>query len=200
MFSGFSLAHSSMVRAFWMLKVSSSKKNSFTHGQYSLALAISAATAVRGPLAPGMSAERLRPQAERALRRAAARGVQRHERIEQERHVVAAGIDVALVDVHHVRQSVEILNRGTVRIVNDLSIRAAIGDAENLAQRLAVGKFHGRVVELAPHDKIDGRAFLERLLRQGRNVRPHERDLQPRDWQPSSRPPARCRPGSPECW
>src|SRR5438067_11997092 len=44
MFSGFSFAQSSMVRAFWMLKVSSSKKNSFTFGQYSLALAISAAT------------------------------------------------------------------------------------------------------------------------------------------------------------
>jgi hypothetical protein len=43
--SGFSLAQSSMVRAFWMLKVSSSKKNSFTSGQYSLALAISRATA-----------------------------------------------------------------------------------------------------------------------------------------------------------
>src|SRR5947209_19113201 len=42
--SGFSLAQSSMVRAFWMLKVSSSKKNSFTLGQYSLALAISRAT------------------------------------------------------------------------------------------------------------------------------------------------------------
>src|SRR5205823_1323618 len=41
---GLSLLHSSMVRAFWMLKVSSSKKNSFTFGQYSLALAISAAT------------------------------------------------------------------------------------------------------------------------------------------------------------
>src|SRR5947209_3568940 len=43
-FSGFSLAQSSMVRAFWILKVSSSKKNSFTFGQYSLALAISRAT------------------------------------------------------------------------------------------------------------------------------------------------------------
>src|ERR1035438_5921025 len=41
---GLSLAHNSMVRAFWMLKVSSSKKNSFTYGQYSLALAISRAT------------------------------------------------------------------------------------------------------------------------------------------------------------
>src|SRR4029077_20365478 len=43
-FSGFSLAQSSTVRAFWMLKVSSSKKNSLTQGQYSLALAISRAT------------------------------------------------------------------------------------------------------------------------------------------------------------
>src|SRR5579864_1099615 len=49
--SGFNFAQSSMVRAFWMLKVSSSKKNSFTHGQYSLARAISAAT---------LSVERLR--------------------------------------------------------------------------------------------------------------------------------------------
>src|SRR5260370_17693731 len=43
-FCGFSLAQSSMVRAFWMFKVSSSKKNSFTFGQYSWALAISRAT------------------------------------------------------------------------------------------------------------------------------------------------------------
>src|SRR6266436_793297 len=42
--SGFSLAHNSIVRAFWMLKVSSSKKNSFTYGQYFLAFAISRAT------------------------------------------------------------------------------------------------------------------------------------------------------------
>jgi hypothetical protein len=42
--SGFSAAQSSMVRAFWMLKVSSSKKNSLTLGQYCLAFAISAAT------------------------------------------------------------------------------------------------------------------------------------------------------------
>src|SRR3984893_13362097 len=42
--SGFSLAQSSMVRAFWMLKVSSSKKNSLTSGQYCLTFDISAAT------------------------------------------------------------------------------------------------------------------------------------------------------------
>src|ERR1700735_1919856 len=42
--SGFSFEHSSIVGAFWMLKVSSSKKNSFTCGKSFLACAISAAT------------------------------------------------------------------------------------------------------------------------------------------------------------
>jgi hypothetical protein len=42
--SGFSFSQSSMVRAFWMLKVSSSKKNSFTSGKFSLAHFSSAAT------------------------------------------------------------------------------------------------------------------------------------------------------------
>src|SRR5271163_779875 len=42
--SGFSLAHSSIVRAFWMLNVSSSKKNSFTSRQDSFSFDISAAT------------------------------------------------------------------------------------------------------------------------------------------------------------
>src|SRR5215472_18793801 len=52
-FSGLSLEHSSTVRAFWMLKVSSSKKYSFTHGQYSLAWTISAATASEERLRQG---------------------------------------------------------------------------------------------------------------------------------------------------
>src|ERR1700755_1258968 len=42
--SGFSFSQSSMVRAFWMLKVSSSKKYSFTCGKFSFAHFISAAT------------------------------------------------------------------------------------------------------------------------------------------------------------
>src|SRR5215469_1590005 len=41
---GFNLAQSSMVRAFWILNVSSSKKNSFTSGHSCFALAISPAT------------------------------------------------------------------------------------------------------------------------------------------------------------
>src|SRR5581483_4401334 len=51
--SGFNFPHSSMVRAFWILKVSSSKKNSFTLGQYSLACAISRATSSEERLRQG---------------------------------------------------------------------------------------------------------------------------------------------------
>src|ERR1700688_3120952 len=42
--SGFNLAHNSMVCVFCMLNVSSSKKNSFTSGQYCFTFDISAAT------------------------------------------------------------------------------------------------------------------------------------------------------------
>src|SRR5579863_6601529 len=41
---GLSFEQSSMVRCFWMLNVSSSKKNSFTCGKFCFAQAISAAT------------------------------------------------------------------------------------------------------------------------------------------------------------
>ena len=88
--SGFSFSQSSMVRAFWMLKVSSSKKNSFTCGEVLLRPLHLGGHVVGGALAPGVAAERLRPQAEGALRRAAARGVERDVGMQQEGHVVAA--------------------------------------------------------------------------------------------------------------
>ena len=141
-------------------------------------------------LAPRVSAERLRPQAEGALRRTAARGVERDERIEQERHVVAARIDVALVNVDHIGQRVEVGHRRTVGIVNHRAIGTAIGGAQNFAERLAVGVLDGRVVELAAHDEVDGLAVGERLLGKRGDVRADEADLQLRDWPPSSRRPA----------
>ncbi len=75
---------------------------------------------VGGAFAPGMSTQGLRPQAEGALRRAAARGVQRDIRIQQERHVVAGDVEIALVNVGNVGQRVEILNLRGVGIVHDL--------------------------------------------------------------------------------
>src|ERR1035441_1298988 len=54
---------------------------------------------VGGALAPGVAAQRLRPQAEGALRRAAARGIERHKRVQQERHVVLGDVEVASVNL-----------------------------------------------------------------------------------------------------
>src|SRR5271157_3989633 len=103
-----------------------------------------------------MSAECLRPQAERALRRTAARRVKRDEWIKQERHVVATWINISFIHVHHIRQGVEVVYGWTIRIVDDFSVRAAVGDPKDLVQRLAVGKLDRGVVELAPHHKIEG--------------------------------------------
>ena len=50
------------------------------------------------PLAPCVTAEGLRPEAEGALRGAAARGVERDVRVKQERDVVTCDVHVALVD------------------------------------------------------------------------------------------------------
>src|SRR5208337_368749 len=125
-----------------------------------------------------MSTECLRPQAEGALRWAAASRVQRDKRVKQEWHVVAARVDIALVHIYHVGQSVQIFDRGTVCIVNDLTVRAAIRDPENLAQWLAIGEFHCGVVELATYHEVDGCAFCEGPLRQGSDMRTYEGDLQ----------------------
>ena len=60
--------------------------------------------------APAMARVRLRPQAERAHGRAAARRVERNERVQQERNVVAPEVEVALVDLRHPGQLVEVLD------------------------------------------------------------------------------------------
>src|SRR5262249_54050457 len=118
--------------------------------------------AIGRTLAPGMSAERLRPQAEGALRRASARGVEREIRIEQEGNVVAADIEVALVDVDDVGHGVEVFDRGAIGRVQYLAAGVAIADAEDVLQRPAVGELDAGEIELAAYDEIDGGALVER--------------------------------------
>ncbi len=69
---------------------------------------------------------RLRPQAERAHRRAAARGVERNVRIQQERNVVAREIEIALVDLGDPGQLVQIFDDGAFGIVNDVAVLAKL--------------------------------------------------------------------------
>ena len=152
--SGLSFSQSSMVRAFWMLKVSSSKKNSLTSGKFCLAQAHFGSDVIGGALAPGVSAERLRPQAEGALRGAAARGVERDVGMEQEGHVVARHVHVALVNLGGPGHGVEVFHLRAVGVVEDLSV-LLVADAEDLVERFALGKLDHGEIEFAAADKVE---------------------------------------------
>ncbi len=87
--------------------------------------------------------------------------------MKQKRHVVAADVQVAPVNVGDVRKRIQILDRRPVGIVHDLAI-LAIGDAEDLIDRLAVGVFDDGIVEFLAADHVDDFGFIKRLFREGR--------------------------------
>ena len=123
-----------------------------------------------------MSAQRLRPQAEGALSRTAARGVKRHIRIQQERNVVFRDVQIALVDLGDVGQRIQILNLRSVRIVDDLVV-LQIRNAGNLLQRLPLGIIDDGEVEFLAANEINLGALAQRFLRQHGNVRSDKGNL-----------------------
>ena len=131
---------------------------------------------VGGALAPGVTAEGLRPEAEGALRRAAARGVKRDVRVKQEGDVVAGDVHVALVDLGGPGHGVEVFNLGTIGIVDDLAIEL-VADAEDLVEWLSLGKLDDGVVELAAADEVEGGTLVEGAIRVGGHRRPDEGDF-----------------------
>ena len=124
----------------------------------------------------GCPLKRLRPQAERTLRRAAARGVERNKRVQQKRNVVARYVEIALVNFGDVRQRVQILNLRSVGIVHDLSV-LQVRHASDLRQRLAVRVVDDRVVKFLAANEINLRAIAQRFFRQHAHVRPHKGNL-----------------------
>ena len=102
-----------------------------------------------------MAGVRLRPQAERAHRRAAARGVERDERIQQERNVVAREVEIALVDLGDPGQLIQILDERRLPGLWTMLPSLAEADAGQLFERLALGVVGDLVIELAAHDEID---------------------------------------------
>ena len=130
---------------------------------------------------PGMPRNGLWPHAEGTERRAAARGVERHVRMQQERHVIALDLQVALVNVRRERQRIQLfgVQLRALRVVNDLAV-FAVADALNLAERLPVRVFHHRVIELPARHKINVFAGHHRFVRLDVPVRPHERNLHAR--------------------
>jgi len=131
---------------------------------------------VGGALAPGVAGEGLGPEAEGALRRAAAGGVERDVRVQQERHVVAGDVHVALVDLGGPGHGVQILDLRTIGIVLDDAAGVLVGDAEDLIQRLAVGVLDDGEVELAAADEVDDVALVEGAIRVRGDRRPDEGD------------------------
>ena len=130
---------------------------------------------VGGALAPGVTAEGLRPQAEGALRRAAARGVERDVGMEQEGHVVARHVHVALVDLGGPGHRVQVFDLRAVGVVDDLAV-LLVADAENLVERLALGKLDDRVIELAAADEVERRALVQGAVRVGGDRRADKGD------------------------
>src|SRR3954464_508042 len=108
-----------------------------------------------------MSAQGLRPQTKRTLRRASTGRVQRHVRTKQKGDVVFRDIQVAPVDVGDVRQSVQILDLRGVRIVDDLPIFQK-RSPRNLLQWFALGVIHDGKIEFFAADKIDLRTLPQR--------------------------------------
>ena len=119
----------------------------------------------------------LRPQAEGAQRRAAARGVEGDERVQQERNVVARDVQIALVDLGHPGQRVQIFDGRPFRVVDHAAVLAE-AHAGQLLERLALGVIGDLVIELAPHHEIDGLVRQQRLFRLDGHRRPHEGHLQ----------------------
>src|SRR6185312_17501018 len=103
-------------------------------------------------------------EAEGAHGRTAARGIKREKRVQQERNVVARGVEVALVDFRDPGKLVELFDGRRLRVVDDLPVFAEAG-AGDFFERLAVRVVADLVVEFAADDEVDGGAGVERLFR-----------------------------------
>ena len=126
-----------------------------------------------------MSPDRLRPQTERAFRPAAPSRIERHVRMQQIANRVVLDDEVALVNVHHERQRVHILEHGTVRRVSDRAVRLE-AEPEDGIEPAALSDFLDREVELVPRDEVDRRGRRQRPFGIHCDVRADESDPQRR--------------------
>ena len=92
-------------------------------------------------------------------------------------HVVPRHIQIAFIDVGHVRQRVKVFDLRTIGIVHHASV-LTVGNAEDLFERLALRELYDRVVELLATNEVDGLAFVQRFVWSGGHRRSNEGDLQ----------------------
>ncbi len=117
-----------------------------------------------------MPAHGLRPQAEGAARTAAAAGVDRHIGVLQVADEVVVDLQVALVDRRHEGQLVHVLDHRALPVVFERAVRQAVGQAQDVLERLARGHVLAGVVELLAADEVDGLARAQRAARIDRGL------------------------------
>ncbi len=131
-----------------------------------------------------VSAHRLRPQAERAARLAAAAGVERNIGVLQIAAVIILDGEVALVDRRHPREgSPYCRERGGPRCGRCVAL-VSIGQPLDVAPGHAVGDLLDREVELIAGHEIDGARGYEALLRLDRDLGPDHADFDVPAWPP----------------
>ena len=118
----------------------------------------------------------LRPQTERTLGGAAAAGVHGQIRVQQERHVVAAEIEIAFVGLGDPGQRVEIFDYRRVGVVLKTAVLSE-DNAGDFVQRFALGEVAYLVVEFTLHDKIDGGRGTQGGFGLDSSRRPDERNF-----------------------
>ena len=124
-----------------------------------------------------VSADGLRPEAEGALRRAAAAGIHRNVRMQQVADEIFFDLQIAFIDVRHPRQRVHVRNHFALGIVFDFAVLVLVGQAGDGRKVAVFGDFlAGEIKFLAAHPVNRGRR-LERFRRQHHRVRADEADF-----------------------
>src|SRR5215467_3296279 len=106
-----------------------------------------------------MSTQRLRPQTKGTLRRTSTSRIERNVRMQQEWHVIAPHVQIAMIYIRHMWQGIEILNLWSIGVMNHRAI-LAVRNAENFLQRLALRELDHRIVKFFAANKINRRAIL----------------------------------------
>ena len=96
--------------------------------------------------------------------------------MQQEGHVVARHVHVALVDLGGPGHRVQVFDLRAVGVVDDLAV-LLVADAEDLVERLALRKLDDRVIELAAADEVQRGALVEGAVRVGGHRRADEADV-----------------------
>ena len=127
-----------------------------------------------------VSADGLGPQAEGALRPAAAPRVERHVRVEEVADDVVLDRQVPPVDVDDERERVHVFELRPFRGMSDRAAAVPVAHAEDAAERAPLGHLLEREVELAARDEVDRGRGGERCRRVDRHVRADEADAETR--------------------